>query len=135
MSNKKTGNDFESEFCDMLYDQGFWSHNFVNHKDGQPADIIACKGDKVYLIDCKNCATKYFALSRIEENQELAMTLWIDRVHTLPYFAIKFEKEDLIIMIDYLSLTVLSNKTRLTSSELLKQGGVTYESWLNLVQN
>lgn len=134
MSNKKTGNDFESEFCDMLYDQGFWSHNFANNHNGQPADVIACKGELAYLIDCKNCATDYFKNSRIEDNQHLAMTLWKERVDTPPLFAIKFEKTGNIYMIRYQNL-IESGLKRLSEEDIVKEGGVTYNEWINLVQD
>ena len=77
MSNKKIGNDFEAELCEMLSLYGFWCHNLAVKSEGQPADVIAARNGKAYLIDCKVCSTnKGFALSRMEENQELAMTLW-----------------------------------------------------------
>ena len=43
MSNKKIGNDFEKELCEVLAEYGFWVHNFTQNQDGQPADIIAVK--------------------------------------------------------------------------------------------
>ena len=78
-SNKKIGNDFEREFAELLFEHGFWVHVFAQNKDGQPADIIAVKNKKAYLIDCKVCSTKKgFDISRMEENQDLSMDLWRD---------------------------------------------------------
>ena len=48
MINKKLGNDFEQELCQILADAGYWVHNFANRKNGQPADIIAVKNGKAY---------------------------------------------------------------------------------------
>jgi len=76
MTNKKLGNDFESLFCEMLSEHGFWVHNMAQTQSGQPADVIATRNGKSYLIDCKVCSSRGFALSRIEENQELSMNLW-----------------------------------------------------------
>ena len=89
MSNKKIGNDFEAELCEMLSLHGFWCHNLAVKSEGQPADVIAARNGKAYLIDCKVCSTnKGFALSRMEENQELAMTLWKECGNGDGWFAI-----------------------------------------------
>ena len=77
MSNKKSGNQFESELCEILSMYGFWCHNLAQNSAGQPADVIAVRNREAYLIDCKVCSTnKGFALNRMEENQDLAMNLW-----------------------------------------------------------
>ena len=75
-SNKKLGNGFETEFCEILSAHGFWVHNMAQNQAGQPADVIAVKSGHAYLIDCKVCSSKSFPLSRVEENQELSMELW-----------------------------------------------------------
>ena len=87
MSNRKTGNEFESEFCELLFQYGFWAHNMAQNQAGQPADIIAVKGKNVFLIDCKVCSSKGFAISRIEPNQDSAMQLWKERVNEQAFFA------------------------------------------------
>lgn len=66
MSNKSLGNSFETELCNLLSVNGFWVHNFASKSEGQPADIIAVKDQKAYLIDCKVCTNNTFPLSRIE---------------------------------------------------------------------
>lgn len=40
-SNKKNGNYFEEEFCELLALHGFWAHNMAQNQGGQPADVIA----------------------------------------------------------------------------------------------
>ena len=30
--NKKLGNDFEQELCEIFADAGYWVHNFANRK-------------------------------------------------------------------------------------------------------
>ena len=57
MSNKKLGNSFESELCEILSMYGFWCHNLAQNSAGQPADVIAVRNGKAYLIDCKVCST------------------------------------------------------------------------------
>lgn len=43
ISNKSIGNNFETEFCELLAKNGFWAHNLAQNQTGQPADIIAVK--------------------------------------------------------------------------------------------
>jgi Holliday junction resolvase len=59
------------------------------NKAGQPADILAVRNKLAYLIDAKVCSNKGFALSRVEDNQELAMSLWNDRGNGQGWFALK----------------------------------------------
>ena len=40
-SNKKNGNHFEEEFCELLALHGFWAHTMAQNQVGQPADVIA----------------------------------------------------------------------------------------------
>lgn len=91
MSNRKLGNDFEQEVCDILFAKGFWSHLMKQSQAGQPADIIAVRNSIGYLIDAKVCSDNTFDLSRIEENQELAMTLWQSRGNGVGWFALKLD--------------------------------------------
>ena len=76
VNNKKLGNDYEQQLCKELADAGFWVHNFANRTNGQPADIIAVRDGESLLIDAKVCSDGKFRLSRIEENQHLAMKKW-----------------------------------------------------------
>lgn len=76
MTNKKLGNSFESVFCEILFQQGFWCHNLAQNQAGQPADVIAVRDGKSYLIDCKVCSRGRFPFSRIEDNQHTAMRAW-----------------------------------------------------------
>lgn len=74
MNNKKAGNEFERELCEQLAADGFWVHFMLGAK--QPADIIAVRNEKAYLIDAKDCENDRFVFSRIEDNQEMAMRKW-----------------------------------------------------------
>ena len=76
MNNKQAGNNFEKEFCEQLASDGFWAHFMGGNKNGQPADIIAVRNEKAYLIDAKDCENDRFVFSRIEDNQDSAMRLW-----------------------------------------------------------
>jgi Holliday junction resolvase len=89
MSNRKLGNSFESELCEILFKHRFWTHNLAQNQAGQPADIIAVRDKKAYLIDCKVCSGQGFPLSRVEENQDSSMCLWRECGNGEGYFAIR----------------------------------------------
>lgn len=73
MNNKKTGMQFEKEFCQYLAKNGWWAHFMTPSASGsQPFDIIAMRGRDTYAIDCKTCANDRFPFSRIEDNQRMA---------------------------------------------------------------
>ena len=76
MNNKQAGNNFEREFCEQLARDKFWAHFMGGSKNGQPADIIAVRNENAYLIDAKDCQNDRFVLSRIENNQDMAMRYW-----------------------------------------------------------
>ena len=129
MSNKKIGNDFENEFCEILSENGFWVHNLAQNQTGQPADVIAVRDGGSFLIDCKVCSTGRFQLKRIEENQQLAMQHWLDMGNDEAWFALKIENN--IVMISYLDLMCLKMiQSSLDTSEIFKHG-VKFEEWVN----
>lgn len=76
MNNKRAGNKFERDFCEMLASDGFWAHFMGGSKNGQPADIIAVRNEVAYLIDAKDCKNDVFEFRRIEDNQDMAMIKW-----------------------------------------------------------
>lgn len=127
-SNKKRGNEFEQELAMILSANDMWVHVFQQNSDGQPADIIACNKQHSFLIDAKVCLNS-FSTDRIEDNQELAMYIWLQRVGTMPYFAIKFEKTGNIYMVDYVWLS--TSKKKNLSEEDIAYMGKTLEEWVN----
>lgn len=128
MSNKKIGNSFESEFCEMMFEHGWWIHNMAMNQAGQPADIIAVKNKNAFLIDCKVCSGKTFLLSRIEDNQHLSMKLWTESGNGQGWFAIKIEGQ--VYMLPYFTLKTLSDeKSTLTFNDIL-QYGTLFEKWV-----
>lgn len=129
MSNKKIGNDFENEFCEILSENGFWVHNFAQNQAGQPADVIAVRDGGSFLIDCKVCITGRFRLNRIEENQQSAMQHWVDTGNDEAWFALKIENS--IVMMRYSDLMLLKTvQSSLNKSEILKHG-VMFEKWVD----
>ena len=132
MSNKSEGSKFERELCDILYDQGFWVHNFAQNQAGQPADIIAVRQNTQLLIDCKVCANNSFPLSRIEDNQHLAMREWSERTFkpTSALFALK--DDDGIFFFSYSILKTLlkCGGKRLTRNQI--SSGLTLEDMIEI---
>lgn len=98
MSNKSAGTRFERDLASILSDNWFWVHLFQDNKNGQPCDVIAAKHGKSYLIDCKECETKFFQLRRMEENQLNAMTLFEMLGNEPGLFAIRFPTGHIYMM-------------------------------------
>ena len=130
MSNRSEGTGFEQEFCEILFNNGFWAHNIAQKAAGQPSDIIAIRGEKAFLIDCKVCSRDYFRLSRIEENQESSMTLWENRSVNNAWFALKMA-DDRIYMISFRQLISLrSQNYKSVTKSMLSLYANTLEEWL-----
>jgi Holliday junction resolvase len=124
MTNKKLGNDFEQELCEKLSEYGFWCHNMALNKSGQPADIIAVKNKIAYLIDAKVVSSpRGFTLSRVEENQDLAMDLWNERGNGQGWFAFKIAKTNEIYVMPHFTIKALmATQSTLSIIEILQMG-------------
>ena len=134
MINKKLGNDFEQELCEILADAGYWTHNFANRKNGQPADIIAVRSGGAYLIDAKVCSYEVFPFKRIEENQHLAMDMWLECGNIEPYFALKARNE--IYMVSYVTIKNLIRKgKKQLNLEDMNKYGTRLATWLRIRGN
>lgn len=131
MSNRKTGTDFEREFCKLLADDGYWVHNFGQKISGQPADVIAVKGKQAYLIDCKVCADGRFVLSRLEENQRFAMALWAAKGNGTGWFAVHINDTVYMVSLNQLLQREEEGHKSVTEPDL-KLIGHTLQNWLNI---
>ena len=131
MNNKQAGNKFEKELSEILYGAGYWVHLLNQNKNGQPADIIAVKNKKAYLIDAKVCSLEKFAFKRVEENQHLSMQMFIECGNTTPYFALKARNE--IYMLSYKTIRDLikQGKKQLNFEEINKYG-TRLSTWLRI---
>ena len=127
-NNKKLGNDFESRFCEILYSEGFWGHNLAQNSAGQPADVIAARNGKTYLIDCKVCSNRGFALSRMEENQNLSMELWKSTGNGEGWFAVLTGEQ--IVMIPHFTVKALRAAQSHMNELELREYGTPLEKWL-----
>lgn len=127
-TNKKLGNTFETEFCEILGKHGYWVHNMAQNAAGQPADVIAVRDRIAFLIDCKVCSKNRFSLSRVEENQHFAMEFWAMCGNGEGWFALKVEDE--IFMIPHYSIVELSYRQSSLNLTEIKEYGVKLERWL-----
>ena len=127
-SNKTSGNKFEAEFCQFLFEHGFWSHNMAQNSAGQPADVIAVKDGKGYLIDCKVCDKNEFKLDRIEPNQDSAMKLWEMVGNGIGWFALKID--DGIYMINYPNMIYWQKRQSNFNKDEIKSIGIPLREWI-----
>lgn len=128
MNNKKLGNDFENELGEILSEYGFWVHLLNANKSGQPADIIAVRNKVAYLIDAKVCSSRGFALSRVEDNQDLAMDLWCDKGNGQGWFALKVNEQ--IYMIPHFCIKSYIGKQSTLSHSEIDMLGKPIEKWV-----
>lgn len=133
-SNKKLGSDFEQEVCQLLAEQGYWVHNFANRANGQPVDIIAARMGRAMIIDAKVCSSGYFDVSRLEENQELAMRKWFacKNFDAFLFFLLPDGSIHSLWIKNNFALDELLKKKRLTKAEIRelycwREGGNVYE--------
>ena len=130
--NKHLGTLFEKELAKYLDEEGFWVHLLVQNANGQPADMIAVRNHKTYLIDAKVCSSVGFPLSRVEENQELAMTKFnIRNQDNNSWFALKFK--DGIYMVDLSDMLYFKKEKGLSRLPLstIKRSCYTLREWVN----
>ena len=81
MNNKKHGTAFERRVVQKLAETGdVWVHFLSPDEKGmQPFDIITVKNGVACAIECKTLDVKsrYFPISRLEDNQILAFEKWL----------------------------------------------------------
>lgn len=130
VSNKAAGTRFEKELAGILADHWFWVHLFQDNKNGQPCDVIAAKNGRAYLIDCKDCQSEIFPLSRIEENQYNAMILFSMMGNAPGMFAIRFPSGK-IYLLPYTKLQELKEAGfKRIDETMCRTQGVLLEQWL-----
>ena len=129
MSNRKTGNAFENEFCEMLFNEGYWVHNLTQNNAGQPADVIAVKNGKAFLIDCKVCEGNSFPLSRIEPNQHSAMSLWKQSGNGNGWFALRLN-DGSVYMLDHDLMKAFGVGSSIINEDSIRHYGQDFERWV-----
>lgn len=129
LSNRALGNSFESELCEILSQYGFWCHNLKQNQSGQPADIIAARKGRAYLIDAKLCTSKGFPLSRVEDNQDTAMTLWKECGNGEGWFALKLN-DTVIVMIPHIIIQAYRHSHSVLSFKDISECGKLLGEWV-----
>lgn len=94
MNNKRLGTQFEQEMVSFLAQNNYWVHFITPDARGsQPFDLIASRNNKPFVADCKTCSTRWFNISRLEENQLLAFDLWIKKGNTDAFVFVKYNNK------------------------------------------
>lgn len=97
-------------------------------KNGQPADIIAVRNENAYLIDAKDCQNDRFVLSRIENNQDMAMRYWEMCGNNQGIFALNTSKG--VYMLRYGVVQVLEiTGIKSLNMQAIEQYCTPYEEW------
>jgi Holliday junction resolvase len=112
----------------MLFDNGFWVHCLTQNKAGQPADVIAVRNGKGYLIDAKVCSDNEFHVKRVEENQSLAMDLWSDRGNGQGWFALKLNDE--VYMLPHIMIKAFMKTQSKISETEIRECGTPFGKWV-----
>jgi len=129
--NRTNGGRFEQVLSGILAKNGFWSHVMQQNKSGQPADIIAVKGKYHTLIDCKVVSDNDgFPLSRIEENQWLAMKRFVERGGEYGWFAIRLPDESVWMMNYGMAFSMKVKGIKGLSEKEIRFNLRTLENWL-----
>ena len=123
MSNKSNGSRRERETAEFLGWHGFWATLLAPTSAGQPADIIAARGGRPYLIDSKDCRTGRFELKRMEPNQRMAMTAWRKAGNGEGLFALWFtDREPIFVPFDFLENCESLGVKSVSRDELINSG-------------
>ena len=129
--NRTVGGRFEQEFAEILHKNGFWCHVMQQNKAGQPADIIAVKGQYHTLIDAKVISgDDGFPLKRIEENQRTAMTMFMRRGKENCWFAMKLA-DGSIWVLSFTFLLMMKNSGKKSVPERVIRTQRSLETWLH----
>lgn len=129
--NRTSGNRFEQELSQLLFEHGFWVHVMQQNKAGQPADIIAIKGKYHTLIDCKVISDENgFPFERVEENQKYAMRMFHRRCSESCYFAMKLPDGEIrLITLDRIEVLKSRGKKRLSDRDI-RENAWPIDRWL-----
>ena len=128
LSNKALGTSYEERLAEELFNRGFWVHLIRQTEEGQPADLIACRNGKAFLIDAKVCSDGTFPLYRIEENQELAMKAFMEAGNETGWFALLVDDETYMLPLSFF-LMHRAWSGRSLSKKTIKDRAFTLDEW------
>ena len=96
-----TGAEFEIKLCKDFRRRGAWALNIPKNKFGaQPFDVLAIWQGEIWAVDCKVCSAYRLPLSRIEDNQWLALEDIEQRTVATCGFMILFDGEVWFVSLD-----------------------------------
>lgn len=117
--NRSVGGRFEQELAEHLSNCGAWVHVLQQNKAGQPADLIVISRGHRALIDCKVISGRGgFRMSRIEENQRLAMTRFYERTGSPGWFAFKLPDGEIWMVSSITLFDIYSNDKSIPEKEI-----------------
>lgn len=122
MSNRTDGTRFEREVAQQLKASGYWVLQIPQSTSGQPADLLAIRGDEIKLIDCKLAYSGRFEFKRIEPNQREAMKMFQKRTNGKASFMIRFLEEVQELNFDQVIEFENLNKHSISSANSKKGG-------------
>lgn len=128
-NNKVIGNSFEAELAQLLYHKGFWVHNFASKVAGQPVDLIACKNNRVAIIDAKVCSDNTFDTARMEENQRNSMMLFDLCGNDHTYYALKMPDDEIFFCPGMVLLMLRQDKRTLNRHDI-EEIGCPFAQWV-----
>lgn len=129
--NRTVGGRFEQELAQMLSREGFWAHVLQQNKAGQPADLIAARGAYCTLIDAKVISDdKGFPLTRVEENQRLAMTRFSERTGNACWFAVRLPDGAIHLISSMFVLGMVAAGNSSISEKFIREYTYSYEDWM-----
>jgi len=109
---------FEQIVCEWFAREGYWAHRIARDERGaQPFDVIAIKGIEVIAVDCKVCSRPHFPLSRVEDNQRMAMKIMSARTQAEIYFLCYFKGKVYVIPFDYVEAAFRQGRASLRLSD------------------
>lgn len=108
-----------------------WAHCLKDNQNGQPFDVIAAKEMELLMyLTARTAKAGSFRLSRIEENQHNAMSLWSSTGKpSVTLFAIRMQ--GMVILAPYRMLAIMmeSGTKQATRIELMRCGRL-FERWI-----
>lgn len=69
MKNQEIGKLTEFKAAQIFAKHGYWVYQCPKTPEGQPADLIVAKDNKITLVEVKHCDGDRFSLQRVEPNQ------------------------------------------------------------------
>lgn len=129
--NRSVGGRFEQELAQKLAGAGFWVHVLQQNKSGQPADIIAAKGNYFTLIDAKLRSVKGgFPLRRVEENQRYAMKRFAERTGQICWFAVRLPDGEIHMLSSLFVFDMIRHKFSSIEEEFIRKYTLGINEWL-----